>query len=76
MTDCERYEYGRQAAFYLDGTGAKTVVIYGIQKRAPYQVFRKQITKRELETGRKMYGFILGKVLENKKAKLLPGLKT
>ena len=76
LRDCVRYEYGRQAAFYLDGTGAKTVTIYGIQKRAPYGVFRKRYTKRELEQGRRMYGFILGKVLENKKAKLLPGLKT
>jgi len=64
LADCVKYEYGRQAAFYLDGTGAKTVTIYGIQKRAPYQVFRKRYTKRELEVGRKMYGFILGKVLE------------
>jgi len=40
-------------------------VIYGIQKRAPYKVFRKQITKRELETGRKMYEFILRKVADN-----------
>jgi len=64
LADCERYEYGRHAAFYLDGTGAKTVTIYGIQKRAPYEVFRKRYTKRELENGRKMYGFILGKVVE------------
>jgi len=64
LADCIKYEYGRQAAFYLDGTGAETVVIYGIQKRAPYGVFRKRYTKRELEIGRKMYGFILGKVAE------------
>jgi len=66
LADCERYEYGRQAAFYLDGTGAKTVVIYGIQKRAPYGIFRKRYTKRELEIGRKMYEFILGKVVAEK----------
>ena len=74
LYDCERYEYGRQAAFYLDGTGAETVTIYGIQKRAPYGVFRKQYTKRELEVGRKMYGFILGKVVEV--GELSPSLKS
>ena len=64
LASCDRYEYERQAAFYLDGTGAESVTIYGIQKRAPYRVFRKRCTKRELENGRRMYGFILGKVLE------------
>jgi len=74
LADCVRYEYRRQAAFYLDGTGAKTVVIYGIQKRAPYGVFRKRYTKRELETGRKMYGFILGKVAKIGQREFLPRL--
>jgi len=74
LADCVKYEYGRQAAFYLDGTGAETVVIYGIQKRAPYRVFRKRYTKRELEIGRKMYGFILGKVSKKETIDLLPGL--
>ena len=64
LASCDRYEYERQAAFYLDGMGAKTVTIYGIQKRAPYGVFRKKYTKRELERGRWMYGVILGRVLE------------
>jgi len=73
LADCVKYEYGRQAAFYLDGTRAKTVVIYGIQKRAPYRVFRKWYTRRELEDGRKMYGFILGKIKEVRS--LVPGLQ-
>ena len=73
LGDCEKYEYGRQAAFYLDGTGAKTVTIYGVQKRAPYGVFRKRYTKLELEVGRKMYGFILGKVAK-RPSKLLSKL--
>ncbi len=75
LADCERYEYVRQAAFYLDGTGAEMVTIYGIQKRAPYRVFRKRYTKGELEIGRRMYGFILGKVLEEGANKFLPGLR-
>ena len=75
LADCEKYEYVRQAAFYLDGTGAKTVTIYGIQKRAPYRVFRKRYTKRELKIGRRVYGFILGKVLKREAGDLLPGFK-
>jgi len=77
LADCVKYEYGRQAAFYLDGTGAETVVIYGIQKRAPYGVFRKRYTKRELEDGRKMYQFILKKVSKGaRNEQFTTGLKT
>ncbi len=75
LRDCERYEYARQAAFYLDGTGAKTVTIYGVQKREAYGVFRKRVTKLELEEGRKMYGF-LGKILGNTIRDFLPRLQT
>ena len=75
LADCKKYEYVRQAAFYLDGTGAETVTIYGIQKRAPYRVFRKRYTKRELERGRRMYGFILGKVVATKNGEFLPRLR-
>ena len=74
LRDCERYEYARQAAFYLDGTGAESFTIYGIQKRAPYVVFRKRYGKLELEEGRRMYGFILGKVLEMGAMELGTGL--
>jgi hypothetical protein len=77
MASCRKYEYERQAAFYLDGTGAETVVIYGIQKLPPYGVFRKRYTKRELEVGRWKYRFILGKAvgMEGKEFDLSPGLK-
>jgi len=77
MASCQRYEYERQAAFYLDGTGAETFVIYGIQKLPPYQVFRKRYTKREMEIGRLEYRFILNKVLtiKNQESDLSPRLK-
>ena len=65
LASCDRYEYERQAAFYLDGTGSESVTIYGIQKRAPYGVFRKRYTKRELERGRWKYWVILGRVLDD-----------
>lgn len=74
LGDCVKYEYGRQAAFYLDGTGAETVTIYGVQKRAPYRVFRKRYSKLELEAGMKMYGFILGKVVAAENGEFLPRL--
>jgi len=64
LASCEKYEYERQAAFYLDGTGAETVTIYGVQKQPPYRVFREWYTKRGLERGRRMYGFILVRILD------------
>ena len=76
LADCEKYEYVRQAAFYLDGTGAETVTIYGIQKRPPYGFFRKRYTKRELERGRRMYGVILGRVQEDLTRTFLSRLKS
>ncbi|MGF7218788.1 hypothetical protein GGR92_004967 [Spirosoma lacussanchae] len=36
---CEQYQYDRQAAFYLDGLGAKRFVFLGVQKAEPFQVF-------------------------------------
>jgi len=41
-----RYQYERQAAFYLDGTRAKVFVLIAVQKQAPYQVFTIQYTTR------------------------------
>jgi PDDEXK-like domain of unknown function (DUF3799) len=64
LRSCAQYEYERQAAFYLDGSGAESFTIYGVQKVAPYRVFRKGYTRRELEIGRWKYRFILGKVVE------------
>ena len=77
LRSCEKYEYERQAAFYLDGAGAKTMTIYGIQKRPPYKVFRKMYTKKELEEGRRKYRFILSKAqeLQNREFDLSPGLE-
>ena len=42
---------------------AESFTIYEIQKRASYGVFRKEYGKLELEKGRRMYRFILGRVL-------------
>jgi hypothetical protein len=77
MASCRKYEYERQAAFYLDGTGAETVVIYGVQKLPPYGVFRKRYTRKELAEGRWKYRFILGKAvgMEDREFDLSPGLK-
>jgi hypothetical protein len=77
LSSCEKYEYERQAAFYMDGAGAKSVTIYGIQKRPPYRVFRKMYTKKELEEGRWKYRFIMGKTvtLKGQGIDLSPGLK-
>ena len=59
-----RYQYDRQAAFYLDGTRAKVFVLIAVQKQAPYQVFTMQYTSRmkAVDKARRRYRFILNKV--------------
>lgn len=39
LESCHEYDYHRQAAFYLDGVGARRFVFVGLQKREPYEVF-------------------------------------
>jgi hypothetical protein len=36
---CISYGYDRQAAFYLDGTGATKFIIFGIAKKYPHKTF-------------------------------------
>lgn len=44
VESCRAYEYHRQAAFYLDGTGARRFMFVGLQKKTPYDVFYYEIT--------------------------------
>lgn len=62
-----KYEYDRQGAFYLDGTTSSRFSLYGIQKKAPYSVFKLSYTKNDdlITRGRKKYRFILSKALQN-----------
>lgn len=56
-----RYKYDRQAAFYLDATGAKRFIFIGIQKVAPFEVFFFDATDASnfVETGRRKYQALL-----------------
>lgn len=39
LESCHEYDYHRQAAFYLDGVGARRFVFVGIQKKDPFDLF-------------------------------------
>jgi len=50
-----RYNYQRQAAFYLDGFGAKEFMFIVIETQAPYQVGIFRCTDNFIEQGREEY---------------------
>jgi hypothetical protein len=60
------YDYDRQAAFYLDATGADTFVFIGIQKVKPFDLFHYEITRDQgaVAYGRKKYKALLRKYVE------------
>ncbi len=60
---CLKYEYDRQAAFYLDGSKAKRFTIIGIQKAKPFNIYRIEWTRRQkvIDNARKKYRFLLTK---------------
>lgn len=70
--DLVKYDYDRQAAFYLScRKEARRFYFIGVQKREPYQVFfisHYQNTKF-INKGRKKYKFLLKKLSEREKAK-------
>lgn len=55
--DIIKYEYDRQAAFYLDSVGAKKYEIWAVQKQAPHQVFYFCFDAQHpiIQQGRKKY---------------------
>ena len=57
----KRYQYDRQAAFYLDSVQAKRYVIIGIQKAAPHQIYTIQATAHDvfITKGRDRYTKLL-----------------
>lgn len=61
LATIEKYDYDRQAAFYLDVLGATRFLIIGVQKKAPYQVWRVELTAMPslIEQGRKKYASLL-----------------
>ncbi len=61
LATIEKYDYDRQAALYLDVLGATRFFIIGVQKKAPYQVWRVELTAMPglIEQGRKKYAALL-----------------
>ena len=61
LTTIEKYDYYRQAALYLDVLGATRFLIIGVQKKAPHQVWRVELTAMPglIEQGRKKYERLL-----------------
>ncbi|GAA4461880.1 hypothetical protein GCM10023189_37890 [Nibrella saemangeumensis] len=58
---CERYDYDRQAAFYLDSIGAKKFVFVAVQKVMPHNVWviEHHTQGQFAENGRKKYRALL-----------------
>ena len=61
---CTQYQYDRQAAFYLDGLGARRFVLLGVQKTPPFQVFYVEPTadaegRAFIQQGRERYQRLL-----------------
>ena len=61
LTTIEKYDYDRQAALYLDVLGATRFLIIGVQKKAPHQIWRVELTATPglIEQGRKKYAVLL-----------------
>ena len=54
-----KYGYNRQAAFYLDGFGAKEFVFIVIEKKAPYNIGVYHCSDGFIESGRDEYSSLL-----------------
>ena len=61
LTTIEKYDYDRQAALYLDVLGATRFLVIGVQKKAPHEVWRVELTTTPgiIEQGRKKYSALL-----------------
>jgi len=61
-----KYDYERQAAFYMDGAKVKTFHIVAISTKAPHTIFRYTYTKRKrsMDAARRRYRFLLNKCKE------------
>ena len=68
LEHCEKYNYDRQAAFYLDGCRRDRFAFFGFQKRAPYEIFYFETdrTKPFFQRGEKRYKFLLQKAAEKR----------
>jgi len=65
-----RYNYHRQAAFYLDGFGAKEFVFIVVETQEPYQVGIFRCTENFIDQGRQEYISLL-EMLNQPKTKVI-----
>lgn len=61
MVSCEKYDYDRQAAFYLDAIGGKKFAFVAVQKVKPFNVWivEHHTNGVFIESGRKKYRRLL-----------------
>lgn len=57
----QRYDYDRQAAFYLDSIQGKRFIFIGVQKKSPYGLFYFEADSPFIRQGRKKYQALLRK---------------
>jgi hypothetical protein len=57
------YDYNRQAALYMDGTGCKTFTFFGLSKKHPHKTFTRSFnsTDKEIQAGREEYIYLINK---------------
>lgn len=60
---CAKYDYHRQAAFYMDQAGGESFTFFGVQKKYPYKVFTRVYTKNgsHIKEGREEYLYLINK---------------
>lgn len=49
------YNYDRQAAWYIDGTGVRKYYVFAVQKNEPYDVFTFLFSAQQIADGRAKY---------------------
>ncbi|WP_375419042.1 hypothetical protein [uncultured Hymenobacter sp.] len=61
LASVQQYDYGRQAALYLDALRATRFLIIGVQKKDPHQIWVVDATATPgfVEQGRKKYAALL-----------------
>lgn len=61
-----KYDYDRQAAFYLDGSGCDTMIFIAISKFSPYPTIPVKVQRGDdnYNIGRRKYQFLLRKTQE------------
>ena len=67
----KKYDYDRQAAYYIDGSGANSMTFIALSKFKPFNIFLVQVKKSDdiYLMGRRKYKFLLQKTIE---LKLIP----